>query len=154
MRILENAENQQAAQQSQIMHPLHTISQSQINYARTLRKAELYDEAVNELSTIHAKVQVHPIDASLVLQENTKCMLKLAEKLAHQQKYGEKCVEDNKLTAEYSLDSYERLLNGAGPQVLMEKAAELLDAARIEALPNDQAARLIAVKAGLKVRKF
>lgn len=50
MKMFENADSPGVAQQSQVMHPLHSISQAQINYARTLRKSELYDEAAHELS--------------------------------------------------------------------------------------------------------
>lgn len=50
MKMFENADSPGVAQQSQVMHPLHSISQAQINYARTLRKSEFFDEAANELS--------------------------------------------------------------------------------------------------------
>lgn len=48
MQVLENGPD---FQQAHPMLPKHSIAQSQINLARTLRKAGLFDEAAHELAT-------------------------------------------------------------------------------------------------------
>ena len=47
MRVLENSD----APNIQLLTPQHSISQSQFSFARTLRKANFFDEAADELNT-------------------------------------------------------------------------------------------------------
>lgn len=141
--MFENADNPSIAQQGQSMHPLHSISQAQINYARTLRKNELFEEAASELSMLHAMSQVHPIDAGMSLHEQTKCVLGLSEKIRRQRKYGEQCL------AYPSSGTPPYLKTKKEPEELVEMAIRLMDSARIDILSNDQLARLLAVKASI-----
>ncbi|KAI6206451.1 hypothetical protein M3Y94_00912100 [Aphelenchoides besseyi] len=149
MRVLENGPD---FQQTQVMLPQHSIAQSQINLARTLRKAGFYDEAIHELATLHSLNQVYPVDANMIVIEEAKSMSDLASTIARRQRHGEECVEEHQLQFDYGTRPYERDLNGRSPAELRDKAVNLMNAAHFEILPRELAARFYATKGSLLTR--
>ncbi|KAI6180608.1 FAT domain-containing protein [Aphelenchoides besseyi] len=149
MRVLENGPD---FQQTQVMLPQHSIAQSQINLARTLRKAGFYDEAIHELATLHSLNQVYPVDANMIVIEEAKSMSDLASTIARRQRHGEDCVEEHQLQFDYGTRPYERDLNGRSPAELRDKAVNLMNAAHFEILPRELAARFYATKGSLLTR--
>ncbi|KAI6216477.1 Transcription-associated protein 1 [Aphelenchoides fujianensis] len=146
MQVLENGPD------FQLTHPMlpkHSIAQSQINLARTLRKAGLFDEAAHELATLHSLNQVYPADAIMMVLEQAKCIQGMAAAIVRRQRYGEDGVDEHQLQFDYGTRPYERDLNGRTPVELREKAVNILNAAKVELLTGDLAARFFAAKATL-----
>lgn len=66
--------------------------------------------------------------------------------------YQEKCVDESRVNVSYGLQSYERLLNGGGPKLLLEKAVELLAKVNLSMFTQDMSSRLLSQKGVLLSR--
>ncbi|CAD5212386.1 unnamed protein product [Bursaphelenchus okinawaensis] len=146
MRIFDGADSSSVPHQGQ-MQPLHSIAQAQIMFARMYKKAELYEESMQQLAQLHAMTKIYRIDGCMRIIEEAKCFMGLAEKIGRVQKYQDRCVDENKVNVSYGLQSYERLLYGNEHTAFIEKALELVDSVNPALFPKELAASVFTLRA-------